>query len=71
LAIRIAFARELRRIRAEKPLPTPLRLMLLASQPLYLRRTLPSLTKLARTGLRELLGIAGPRSTSWHVEPKT
>ena len=37
-----------------------LRAALVASEPFYLQRTLPSLLKMARTGVRELLGISGP-----------
>jgi hypothetical protein len=58
---RRAFRSELRRMCQERRLSAPLRAALFASEPLYLRRTLPSLLKMARTGLRELLGISGPR----------
>jgi len=68
---RNAFRRELRRLRSERALSAGFRLALLASEPLYLHNTLPSLTKTARTGLRELLGLAGPRSTSWQIERNT
>jgi hypothetical protein len=57
---RRAFRAELRRMRDERRLSGPLRAALVASEPLYLHRTLPSLLKMARTGVRELLGISGP-----------
>ncbi|MGD1015490.1 MAG: glycosyltransferase family A protein [Roseiarcus sp.] len=66
LDMRRAFIRELRRIRSEGDLSLPLRLAHWAFEPLYLRRRLPSLSKIARTRLRELLGIwkpSGPVST--------
>ncbi len=66
--IRRSFVRELRRMRAERELSPALRLALLASQPYYLRLVLPSLTKVLRRGVQELLGIASPGSTSWHVQ---
>ena len=69
--IRRAFVRELRRIRAERSLSFEMKLALIFTQPRYLRRSLPSMTKMARTGLRALLGIAGPKSTSWHIEKRT
>jgi hypothetical protein len=66
--IRRGFIRNLRRIRAERDLPPTLRIALLAVQPYYLRRVLPSLTKMLRRGVRELFGLAGPPGTSWHVQ---
>jgi glycosyltransferase involved in cell wall biosynthesis len=57
---RRAFRAELRRMRNERLLSASLRAALFASEPLYLQRTLPSLLKMARTGVRELLGISGP-----------
>jgi len=56
---RRAFRAELRRMREERQLSAPLRAALFASEPLYLHRTLPSLLKMARTGLRERLGMSG------------
>jgi len=55
LEMRRAFRRELRRIRAERNLSLPLRAAHAAFEPFYLRRRLPSLSKIARTRLRELL----------------
>ena len=66
--IRRGFIRNLRRMRSERRLSLALRLALLVTQPYYVRRTLPSLTKVLRRGVRELLGVAGPPSTSWHVQ---
>jgi glycosyltransferase involved in cell wall biosynthesis len=66
--IRRGFIRNLSRIRAERDLPPTLRIALLAVQPYYLRRVLPSLTKMLRRGVRELFGLAGPPGTSWHVQ---
>jgi glycosyltransferase involved in cell wall biosynthesis len=65
---RRAFRAELRRMRSERRLSAPMRAALFASEPLYLRHTLPTLLKMARTGLRELLGIAGPRGVGRHFE---
>ncbi len=65
---RRAFRRQLRRIRSERRLSAPLRAALLASEPLYLDRTVTSLAKIARTGLRELIGISGPRGVGRHFE---
>lgn len=62
------FLRELRRIRAERDLSISLRAALIAIEPLYLHRTLPSLLKVARTGLRDALGISRPRSVGRHFE---
>lgn len=62
------FRGELRRIRAERNLSLSLRAALIAIEPLYLHRTLPSLLKVARTGLREALGISRPRGVGWHFE---
>ncbi|MGA2494184.1 MAG: glycosyltransferase family 2 protein [Roseiarcus sp.] len=66
--VRQAFRHELRRIRAERQPAPALRVALTLSEPIYLKRTLPSLLKMARTGLRELLGIAGPRVVKRHFE---
>jgi glycosyltransferase involved in cell wall biosynthesis len=71
LETRRAFRGELRRMRSERRLSAPLRAALFASEPLYLRHTLPTLLKMARTGLRELLGIAGPRGVGRHFERKS
>jgi glycosyltransferase involved in cell wall biosynthesis len=68
LETRRAFRGELRRMRSERRLSAPLRAGLFASEPLYLRHTLPTLLKMARTGLREVLGIAGPRGVGRHFE---
>ncbi len=68
MEVRRAFRRELRRIRSERALPASLRIALAAREPLYLQRTLPSVLKMARTGLRELLGISGPRNVGRHFE---
>ena len=65
---RRAFRRELRRIRSRRQLSTPLRAALFASEPLYLDRAVLSLSKMARTGMRELIGIAGPRGVGRHFE---
>ena len=58
---RRAFRAELRRMRAERELSLSLRAALVASEPFYLQRTLPSLLKMARTGARELFGVSGPQ----------
>lgn len=65
---RRAFARDLRRIRAQRDLPAAFRAALAASEPFYLERTVPSLLKTARTGLRELVGMAGPNKVGRHFE---
>jgi hypothetical protein len=65
---RRAFARDLRRIRAQRTLSTSLRAALVASEPFYLERTVPTLLKTARTGLRELVGVAGPNKVGRHFE---
>ena len=65
---RRAFARELRRMRAQRNLSVALRAALVASQPFYLERTVPSLLKTARTGLRELVGRTGPNKVGRHFE---
>ncbi len=65
---RRAFRGELRRMRSERHLSAPLRAALLASEPLYLAHTLPTLMKMARTKARELLGIAGPGGVGRHFE---
>jgi glycosyltransferase involved in cell wall biosynthesis len=65
---RRAFRRELVRIRSERKLSGPLRAALIASEPLYLERAVVPLLKMARTGLREVLGIAGPRRDSRYFE---
>ncbi|MGD0763533.1 MAG: glycosyltransferase family 2 protein [Roseiarcus sp.] len=65
---RRAFRAELRRMRSERQLSAPLRAALLVSEPFYLQHTLPSLLKMARTAMRELLGIAGPRGAGRHFE---
>jgi glycosyltransferase involved in cell wall biosynthesis len=69
VATRRLFCAELRRIRKERRLSASLRVALFASEPLYLRHTLPSLSKMARTKARELLGIAGKRGVGRHFEP--
>jgi glycosyltransferase involved in cell wall biosynthesis len=56
LEMRRAFRRELRRIRSERNLSLPLRIVHAGFEPFYLRRRLPSLSKIARARLRELLG---------------
>jgi len=56
---RRAFCAELRRMRSERQLALSLRVALVASEPFYLQRTLPSLLKMARTGVREMLGVSG------------
>ena len=66
--IRRGFIRNLRRMRSERNLSPALRLALLAVQPYYVRRVLPSLTKLLRRRVRELFGAAGPPGKSWHVQ---
>jgi glycosyltransferase involved in cell wall biosynthesis len=66
--VRGAFRRELVRIRSERDLTAAQWIALKASEPLYLHRTLPSLMKVARTGLREALGIAGRRVVGRHFE---
>jgi len=68
MEVRRAVRRELRRIRAQRDLPVSLRIALTAIEPLYLHRTLPSLVKMARTGMREALGLAGPRVIGRHFE---
>ena len=57
LDMRRAFKRELRRVRSERSLYVHLQLAHLAFEPYYLRRRLPSLSKIVRTGLRELIGV--------------
>jgi glycosyltransferase involved in cell wall biosynthesis len=59
LDMRRAFKRELRRVRSERSLSIAFRFAHLAFEPRYLRRRLPSLSKIARTRLRELLGLSG------------
>jgi glycosyltransferase involved in cell wall biosynthesis len=54
------FRAELRQMRDERRLSPSLRAALVASELFYLHRTLPSLLKVARTRVRELLGISGP-----------
>jgi hypothetical protein len=56
LDMRRAFIRELRRVRSERNLPLPLRVAHWAFERFYLRRRLPSLSKIARIRVRELLG---------------
>jgi hypothetical protein len=68
IEVRRAFRRELRRIRAERDLSLAERIAFVANEPLYMHRTLPSLLKVARTGLREALGIAGARVVGRHFE---
>jgi glycosyltransferase involved in cell wall biosynthesis len=68
LETRRAFRRELRRIRSSRRLAAPLRAALVASEPFYLDRAVSSLSKMARTGLRELIGMAGPRGVGRHFE---
>ncbi|THD47998.1 MAG: glycosyltransferase family 2 protein [Bradyrhizobium sp.] len=65
---RSAYRRELRRIRSERHLPGALRAALVASEPFYLERTVPSLAKMARTKLRESLGLAGRNQVGRHFE---
>jgi glycosyltransferase involved in cell wall biosynthesis len=67
-AIRRGFTRNLRRMRGERELSPAMRLALLAAQPLYIRRRLPSLTKLLRRGLRDALRQSGRSAASWHVQ---
>jgi hypothetical protein len=66
--IRRSYVGNLRRIRAERQLSPTLRLALAAVQPYYLGRVLTSVTKLLRRGLRDVLGISGPPSASWHYQ---
>ena len=66
--IRRSFVRNLSRMRSERTLSPALRLALVATQPYYLRTALPSLFKVLRRGVRELLGLSGPPSASWHVQ---
>jgi glycosyltransferase involved in cell wall biosynthesis len=66
--IRRSFVRNLSRMRSERTLSPALRLALVATQPYYLRTALPSLFKVLRRGARELLGLSGPPSASWHVQ---
>jgi glycosyltransferase involved in cell wall biosynthesis len=56
LDMRRAFIRELRRVRSERDLSLPLRVAHWAFERFYLRRRLPSLSKIARIRVRELLG---------------
>jgi len=65
---RRAFRRELVRIRSERSLSGPFRAALVASEPLYLERAVIPLLKMTRTGLREIIGISGPRSESRYFE---
>jgi len=65
---RLAVHRELHRIRAERDLPLGLHAALIAIEPFYLERTVPSLLKTARTGLRELFGLSGSRKVGRHFE---
>ncbi len=73
LDMRRAFKRELRRVRSERNLSLPLRLAHRAFEPIYLRRRLPSLSKIARTRVRELLGVSrcssGPAEQDTGTEP--
>ena len=57
LDMRRAFIRQLRRIRSASDLSLPVRLAHWAFEPFYVRRRLPSLSKIARTRVRELLGV--------------
>jgi glycosyltransferase involved in cell wall biosynthesis len=66
--IRRSFMRNLKRMRAERRPSPALRLALIAIQPYYVRLVLPPLTKVLRRGVRELFGVGGPPSTSWHVQ---
>ena len=66
--VRKAFKSELRRMRNERTLTFAEKATFIACEPIYLHHVLPSITKVARTGLRELFGIAGKKSTSWHVQ---
>jgi len=66
---RRAFRGELRRMRAERAMPLGLRAALLASEPFYLERTVPSLMKMARSGMRELIGCGGSGGAGRHFEP--
>jgi hypothetical protein len=68
LETRRAFRRELSRLRSERSLSAPFRAALVASQPLYLERAVFPLLKMARTGLREMVGITGPRGDSRYFE---
>jgi glycosyltransferase involved in cell wall biosynthesis len=68
LEARLAFHRELRRIRAQRDIPMGFHAALIAIEPFYLERTVPTLVKTARTGLRELLGLAGPNKVGRHFE---
>ncbi len=68
LETRRAFRRQLRRIRSERQLSAPLRAALLVSEPFYLDRAVSSLSKMARTGLRELIGMSGPRGVGRHFK---
>ncbi|MGD0640587.1 MAG: glycosyltransferase family 2 protein [Roseiarcus sp.] len=63
LEIRRAFVRELRRVRSERDLPLGLRVAHGLFEPFYLRRRLPSLSKIARTWARNLLGASKRSST--------
>jgi len=63
LDMRRIYLRELRRIRSERKISFGLRAALMAIQPIYLRRRLPSLSKIARTRVRELLGLSGHTSS--------
>jgi glycosyltransferase involved in cell wall biosynthesis len=65
--VRKAFRRELQRIRAECNLPAGHAAVLRASEMAYLHHTLPSLLKMARTRLREKLGLAKAREASRHI----
>lgn len=68
LEVRQAFKHELRRMREEREIGLAEQIALQISQPFYLYHVLPSYRKMARTGLREMLGMAGQKSTSWHVQ---
>jgi hypothetical protein len=68
LETRRAFRRELVRMRSERSLSWPFRAALVASEPLYLERAAVPLLKMARTGLREIIGISRPRGDNRYFE---
>jgi hypothetical protein len=60
-ATRRTFKKELRLLAAERPLPWSLRVALIASKFVFLHYTMPSVAKMARRRLREVLGMSARR----------
>jgi glycosyltransferase involved in cell wall biosynthesis len=67
LDVRQKFVRHLRRVRSASELSLPVRLAHRAFEPLYVRRRLPSLSKIIRTRVREMLGAWKASAPSPHL----